>query len=167
MADHTDGTRTTIGDVTILAGLGGLKAAADMIRALRDGLKAGTINGDEIAGRVGEIYDYIIDSKDALVDAKDEIEMMKKELADLRETRSLGASLQHDGKVYWIPKGGRWDGPFCSRCWDVDGKLVRLDHQRDRPADPQHADFFCPNHREDFTTRPRPLAIDDHSPEPA
>jgi len=69
--------------MNILAGMSGLKAAADMTRALRDGLEAGSIKQDEIAGRIGEIYDYIIDSKDALVDAKEEIENLKAQVASL------------------------------------------------------------------------------------
>jgi hypothetical protein len=35
---------------------------------------------EEIPFRMGEIYDYIVDSKDALVDAKDEISKLKAEL---------------------------------------------------------------------------------------
>jgi hypothetical protein len=63
--------------MTIAAGLSGLKAAADMIKMLRDGLKAGSIKPDEIAGRIGEIYDYIIDSRVALNDAQEEIRSLK------------------------------------------------------------------------------------------
>ena len=66
--------------MTIAAGLSGLKAAADMTKMLRDGLKAGSIKPDEIAGRIGEIYDYIIDSRVALNDAQEEIRSLKQQL---------------------------------------------------------------------------------------
>src|SRR5271157_6398630 len=127
----------------IVAGMSGLKAAAEMTKALRDGLKRGGIRPDEIAGRIGEIYDYIIDSKAALVDAKEENEALKAEIKTLKDAQVLAASLQHDGKVYWIARGDKWDGPFCSRCWDDNGKLIRLDHQRARLSDPQDASFWC------------------------
>ena len=52
--------------MSILSGMTGLKAAADLTRMLRDGLKTGQVRGDDIAGRIGEIYDYIVDSKDDL-----------------------------------------------------------------------------------------------------
>ena len=53
--------------MTIAAGLSGLKAAADLTRILRDGLKSGQITVDQLSGRIGEIYDYIINSKDHLL----------------------------------------------------------------------------------------------------
>ncbi len=62
--------------MNIVAGLGGIKAAAEMTKALRDGIKAGQIKADEIAGRIGEIYDYIIDSKAALIEAQSEIKAL-------------------------------------------------------------------------------------------
>lgn len=43
----------------IVAGLSGLRAAAEMIKMLREKLKAGDIKPDEIAGRIGEIYDRL------------------------------------------------------------------------------------------------------------
>ena len=35
-------------------------------------------------------------------------------------------ALEFDGDVYWSVDGESRDGPFCQRCYDVDGKLVRL-----------------------------------------
>jgi hypothetical protein len=40
-------------NMNILVGMSGLKAAADLTKALRDGIKAGLIKPDEIAGRIG------------------------------------------------------------------------------------------------------------------
>ena len=60
--------------MSIAVGLSGIKTTADLVKGFRDGLKAGTVQPDEIAGRIGEIYDYIIDSKEALADAKGEID---------------------------------------------------------------------------------------------
>ena len=98
-------------DMNIAAGLSGLKAAADITKMPREGIKAGSIKGDEIAGRIGEIYDYIIDSKAALVDAKEENEALKAVLKSLKDTQSLAASLEHDGKVYWIARGEKGMAP--------------------------------------------------------
>jgi len=74
---------------TIAAGLSGLKAAADMTKALRDGVKAGAFKADEIYGRIGEIYDYIVDSKAALVDAQDENQNLRQELRSLKDAGDL------------------------------------------------------------------------------
>ena len=77
-----------------------MRAAADLTKALRDGIKEGSVKSDEIAGRIGEIYDYIIDSKAALVDAKEENEALKTELKTLKDPQVLATGLEHDGKVY-------------------------------------------------------------------
>jgi hypothetical protein len=150
--------------MNIVAGLSGLKAAADLTKTLRDALKSGTIKPDEIAGRIGEIYDYITDSKAALVDAKEESEALKAELRALKDTRDLADSLQHDGKVYWIARGEKWDGPFCSRCWDKDKTIVRLDHQRTRSEDPRLASFWCPVDHRSVDTLKRPNVIPEQPP---
>jgi hypothetical protein len=61
----------------IASGLAALKTASDLTRSLRDAVKSGGIKDDEISGRIGEIYDYIIDSKAALIDASEEIHNLK------------------------------------------------------------------------------------------
>ncbi len=125
----------------IATGLSGLRSAAELTRMLREGLKAGAVKPDEISGRIGEIYDHITDSKDALVDAKDEIEGLKSELRSLKEERGIADSLEFDGTVYWVAKGERWDGPFCSLCWDGKGKLVRLQNQEGAGTHPNFS--YC------------------------
>lgn len=154
--------------MNIVAGLSGLKAAADMTKALRDGLKAGQIKADEIAGRIGEIYDYIIDSKMALVDAQQEQQTLHGEIAALKkEAASLKSRLEekdavvyHDGacwRQYSVkvepPPGGdpdaeyserREDGPFCPSCWPLIDKLIpgQINHVEDG-----YVKFYCNNHK--------------------
>jgi hypothetical protein len=125
--------------MNIAAGLSGLNAAVTMTKALRDGLKSGQIKPDEIAGRIGEIYDYIIDSKVALVDAQSEVMDLQREVQALKQELETKRSLNVEDGVYWQihqvagegPGGepehyGHWDGPFCPTCFDADAKLVRL-----------------------------------------
>jgi hypothetical protein len=144
--------------MNIAAGMTALKAGADLTRSLRDGPKAGTIKGDEIAGRIGEIYDYIVDSKDALVDAKDEIENLKTELKAAKDITDLVTRLDFDGHVYWLRTADKWDGPFCPVCWNGTRQLVRLEHGRAN-RDPALASFDCNIHCRLFTTKLRPNAI--------
>jgi hypothetical protein len=128
----------------LMSGLAGLRAAVELTRALRDAAKAGTLKQDEFAGRVGEIYDYITDSKDALVDAKDQIQDLKDEIRKLKAAADEEESFQFLHGVYWKPLSVRvhdeefeaihgaekyevrWDGPFCPLCKDDNGKAVRL-----------------------------------------
>ena len=146
--------------MNIAAGMTALRTGIDLTRTLRDALKAGTIKGDEIAGRIGEIYDYIVDSKDALVDAKDEIETLKSELRLLKDEKSLADSLEHDGTAYWIRKGEKWDGPFCSPCWDETEKLVRLQDDQGSGTHPSLFMLMCPVKHGFITVKRRPRIID-------
>jgi len=145
--------------MSISAGLISVRTAAEILKMFRDGLKAGTVHPDEIAGRIGEMYDYIIDSKAALLDAQEEVDKVKAELKELKDKQALAASLEFDGKVYWIAKGDKWDGPFCPICWHDSANLVRLDHQRARFDNPSDASFFCLVDRNDFTTTSRPNVL--------
>jgi len=45
--------------------------------------KAGGLESGEIAGRIGEIYDYIVDSKAALIDAQETVLQKNAEILDL------------------------------------------------------------------------------------
>ncbi len=115
--------------MSITSGLAGLKAAADLTKALRDTAKAGSLKPDEFAGRVGEIYDYIVDSKDALIEAKDEIQQLKAELKARDDGERIERELEHDGYVYWRnDTDGKRAGPYCVFCWKKEDKLVPLTH---------------------------------------
>jgi hypothetical protein len=108
--------------MSILSGMTGLKAAADLTRALRDGLKSGQIRGDDISGRIGEIYDYIVDSKDALVEAKDEIHELKEKVTYLGSRLDQRDAMKFVNGAYWT----KTDGPFCQICWESETKAIRL-----------------------------------------
>jgi hypothetical protein len=110
----------------ILAGMSGLKTGIDLLRSLRDALKSGHLAPDEVAGRIAEIYDFIVDSKDALVDAKDEIQALKDKIRSLEDTADLHKRVRFHDQAVW--KAGDKDfeeGPFCPVCWSLNSKLVR------------------------------------------
>jgi hypothetical protein len=139
--------------MTIAAGLSGLKAAADLTRILRDGLKSGQITVDQLSGRIGEIYDYIINSRDALVDAKDEIQSLKAQIDAFNERKQIDSELEHDGYVFWRKVEGKKTGPFCPACWRADNRLMPLTHiPGNFGTDPSsrydcvlHATYLVPN----------------------
>jgi hypothetical protein len=67
-------------------GLSAIKTAADLTRSIRDAAKAGSLKPDEFAGRVAEVYDYIIDSKEALLDAQEQMSKLRADIAKLKTT---------------------------------------------------------------------------------
>jgi hypothetical protein len=137
---------TTIWVMDIPSGLAGLKAAADLTKVLRDAAKSGSLKPDEFAGRVGEIYDYIIDSKAALVDAQEVIVSLKGEILSIKakiqafdNEKEFRGSLKFNQEGYWSRIGQDGDELYCSACLD-DGKRVRLTRRSGTDI------FQCHNH---------------------
>jgi hypothetical protein len=71
----------------------------------------------------------------------------KDQLGRLTEQLSTQQSLKHDGEHYWSEKDGRQDGPFCSVCWDVDKKLVRMRVYRTASGGRDYVCDYCGHHR--------------------
>jgi hypothetical protein len=105
----TDAT-CTIRAMTIATGLSALKAAADLVRALRDAAKAGSLKPDEFAGRIAEVYDYITDSKEAVLCTEEEISQLK------AENERLKTFVFHHSVSWRTLADGTEDGPFCPVC---------------------------------------------------
>jgi hypothetical protein len=110
----------------ILAGMSGLKTGIDLLRSLRDALKSGQMKPDEVAGRIGEIYDYIVDSKDALVDAKDRIQELQAQLKSLNDESVFRSSLIFDSAGLYSRRVGNIEEVYCSACLDTDNKRLRV-----------------------------------------
>ncbi len=109
-----------------LAGLGAIAAAADLTKNMRDAAKAGTLKPNEFAGRVGEIYDYIIDSKAALVDAQEEILRLQARIRSFDDDKEFKDSLQFHPLGYYWRKTPSGDEFYCSACLDFNAKRTRL-----------------------------------------
>ncbi len=69
-----------------------------------------------------DLYRTLLDLQAQVMDLVDE----NRELESRLEVRD---ELAFDQNAYWrSTPGKRREGPFCSRCWDFEGKLVRLLH---------------------------------------
>lgn len=136
--------------MTFAAGLASLKAAADLTKTMRDAAKAGTLEPAEFLGRVGEIYDYIIDSRAALVDAQEETQRLRDELNTLQKTSRLSRDLTFDGHVYWLKGDGP---PYCPLCWDRDQMLVHLRNiETKMHSGVRKTDYHCKIHVQSYYT---------------
>lgn len=90
------------------------------------------------AGKI-EQYQQILEAQQELLEMQKKIQGFEKENAELKEKLKIKENLIHENHAYWINNEGKKDGPFCSRCWDVDKNLVRL-HPGYNPAY-----YHCPN----------------------
>ena len=114
----------------ISAGISALKSAADLAKTIRDGLKSGQINQSEIPGRIGEIYDYIIDSKAALLDSEEKNRDLKRRIEEYDSLNEIAADLEmvQDGR-YYVRRSERDQNvfvPYCPVCWGANKRLIPL-----------------------------------------
>ncbi len=119
-------SRVQCQNMSILAGLSALTAAANLTKTMRDAAKSGTLKPEEFTGRVGEIYDYIIDSKAALVDAQEAMLQLQAKIRAFDDDKEFKSGLEFDPKGYYRRKGAGGDEFYCSACLDLNNKRSRL-----------------------------------------
>lgn len=57
----------------------------------------------------------------------DEIGMLKLRLQTAEEALYLAVNLYQEGGFYWLKSPGSRQGPFCPRCYESEGALIRLE----------------------------------------
>lgn len=73
---------------------------------------------------------------------KEENFSLKRELEKAKDFTELKSKLIHKDNHYFIKENDKEDGPFCTKCFDADNKLIRL-HQGNLIEGVQY--FTCPN----------------------
>lgn len=73
---------------------------------------------------------------------KEENHELKKKIEQLEEVKELSSKLLHEDNHYFIVDGDKKDGPYCTKCWDANRKLIRL-HKGDFNYGEQY--YRCPN----------------------
>lgn len=78
---------------------------------------------------------------------KDENQTLKKQVDKLKDNQAISSNLVHEDNHYFLLKKDKdKDGPFCTKCWDSDNKLIRL-HKINENYGQEY--FQCPNCKTD------------------
>ncbi len=78
------------------------------------------------AGRT-DLQVQLIELSEKLREKEELIHKLEKENRSLREASDLKARVHLRNEMYYVRQDdGSDDGPFCTRCFDIDGKLSRL-----------------------------------------
>ena len=106
-------------------------------------------NAKEIADLVKKIgnvdlYRRIVDLEGEIVELSGQNHSLKEQIAALAQKLKLRAQLKFAEGMYWLIDGENKDGPFCQRCYDADGKLVRL-HPRTADGYDSSSNRVIPN----------------------
>ena len=56
----------------------------------------------------------------------EQVILLKTRVGELEDPLKLKPSLEFRNNAYWIKEGDKEKGPFCSRCWDGETKLVNM-----------------------------------------
>jgi hypothetical protein len=56
---------------------------------------------------------------------------LRERVKALEDALAIRGRIRFDGSTYWIDRDGNADGPFCQRCYDANGKLLRLQDWED------------------------------------
>src|SRR5262249_1117247 len=96
--------------------------------ALKDGVEV-----VQKAGNV-EVMKKLLDAQKEALDLFEENQRLRPENAAPKKQEDGAARLMYDGQRYWL-EGEKKEGPFCSTCWDVDRRLVRLYEHDRRPGE--------------------------------
>jgi hypothetical protein len=86
-------------------------------------------------GATLEAQERIMELREKALELQEENLSLRETVARLQRATELDRELTFDGDVYWRGKEQTKDGPFCPRCRDVKGLLVRI--HKDGPG------WFC------------------------
>lgn len=73
---------------------------------------------------------------------KEENYELKKKLDKLAEESEIQSKLVHENNHYFVKTENGNDGPYCTKCWDSEHKLVRI-HTGNSSHGVQY--YTCPN----------------------
>ncbi|KYH35844.1 hypothetical protein CLTEP_02370 [Clostridium tepidiprofundi DSM 19306] len=77
-----------------------------------------------------ELNRQIIDIETKVMELIEENKEIKRCNEELREKLKIKENLEFENNMYWIKEKDKTIGPFCTRCWDNEKKLLRL-HKKD------------------------------------
>ena len=101
-----------------------------------------TVSDLFLQGKTEEARLELAELQRRYVALSDENTTFKMQVQEYEDILYLARNLILDGKFYWLITGSIKQGPFCPRCYDRDGLIMRLS------GDP--GDRFCAACRESF-----------------
>ncbi len=73
-----------------------------------------------------ELYRKIVELEGQIIDLTRQNHGLSEQVRELQQQLTIKGQIRYEKQVYWLEDGASKDGPYCQRCYDVQGKLVRL-----------------------------------------
>jgi hypothetical protein len=110
-----------------LTTLGLAKTTTELVKEAT-ALARATKNTD-LAEKLIDLYGNVVELTDTNQQLRAEVHALKTEIAELKRRPEIAAKLRHDvmtNGYFKMLDDGEEEGPFCTVCWDADGRLIRL-----------------------------------------
>ncbi len=79
----------------------------------------------EFIEQLGGVQEALFYIREELIRVQEENQSQKTLIHELKEKLTEHGKLSYEKPSYWIVDGENRDGPYCQRCYDADGKLIR------------------------------------------
>lgn len=97
-----------------------------------------------------ELYRKILDLQAEAIELSEELKKKDETISKLKDALSLKGKMICEASAYYITdeKGNKTEGPFCTKCFDIDQSKCRL------VADNKEPQVICPNCKVSFSSKP-------------
>lgn len=113
-----------------------------MGKAMMDYCRFRDINDFFATGQPEKARRLLMEIQSRCLALRDEISMLKLRLETAEDALFLSQNLFFENSFYWLKSPGARQGPFCPRCYDTEGALIRLVREFNLLACPYcHAEF--------------------------
>ena len=73
-----------------------------------------------------DLYNKLIENQEKIIEILDKNHDLKEENRRLKEDLEIKNSLIHEKNIYWLEKDNEKIGPFCTKCYDDERKLIHV-----------------------------------------
>ena len=91
---------------------------------LLDNIKSAVSVAQKLKDR--KLIEHLMNLQMSVLEYQERLHNLEAENKALKEKLTVKESLVVEHGVYFSKTGDKTDGPFCTRCWDSDDKLLRL-----------------------------------------
>jgi ribosomal protein L37AE/L43A len=77
-------------------------------------------------GSTIEAQEKIMELREGALSLQEENIKLKERISELESKLNKKKEVQYEAPFYWEMIDGKKEGPFCQKCYDSDGKIIRL-----------------------------------------
>lgn len=104
--------------------LSSIKTASDIAKLIKD---SGTsLEQAEMKLKLADLISALADAKIEVATVQGTLTEKDVEIKELKQKLSVRDAVHYRAPFYWSLTAEGEDGPYCQKCYDVEGRLVRL-----------------------------------------